>query len=279
MAGVGKSRLVAELLDGIAARATVLRGRCLHDGEGITFWPLVEALTAVGERAEHVLQRLGSGSVATPEELFWEVRRVIEALAAERPAVFHIDDLQWAEPTLLDLLDHVADLSRGAPILLLCTARQELLDERPTWGGGKLNATTLLLEPLATAESEALLDELGYRLDADARAHVIAASEGNPLFLEEMAALARERGTGEVPPTIQAVLAARLERLAVQEREALECGAIEGEVFHRLAVRALADEQLAPEVESRLAGLVRKELIRPHHRRSRVTRRSGSGIC
>ena len=264
MAGVGKSRLAAELLDGIAAQATVLRGRCLHYGEGITFWPLLEALTAVGERAEHVLQRLDSGSMATPEELFWEVRRVIEALAAEAPVALHIDDLQWAEPTLLDLLDHVADLSRGAPILLLCTARPELLEERPNWAGGKLNATTLLLEPLATADSEVLLDELGYRFDPDARAQVIAASEGNPLFLEETAALARERGTVEVPPTIQALLAARLERLPIPEREVLERGAVEGEVFHRLAVSALADEQPPTEVESRLVALLRKELIRPH---------------
>ena len=212
----------------------------------------------------HALHRLSRGGVATPQELFWEVRRLLEAFAAERPVVLHIDDLQWAEPTLLDLLDHVADLSRGAPILLLCTARPELLEDRPTWSGGKLNTITLLLEPLAAAECEALLDQLGDGLDPDARARVIAASEGNPLFLEEMAALARERGTVEVPPTIQALLAARLERLPVPEREVLERGAIEGEVFHRLAVRALADESLAPEIDLHLAGLVRKELIRPH---------------
>jgi len=178
--------------------------------------------------------------------------------------VLYLDDLQWAEPMLLDLLDHVADLSRGAPILLLCTARPELLDARPGWGGGKLTATTVLLEPLAGADSEALLDELGDGLDAEARARVVAASDGNPLYLEEMVALARERGTVEVPPTIQALLASRLEHLAVEERELLERGAVEGAVFHRLAVKALAGERLATEIELRLAGLVRKELIRPH---------------
>ena len=178
--------------------------------------------------------------------------------------VLHVDDLQWAEPMLFDLLDHVADLSRGVPILLLCTARPELHEERPGWAGGKLNATTVLLEPLGVSESAALLDQLGVGLDTNVRARVIAASEGNPLFLEEMVALARERGIVEVPPTVQALLAARLERLAVEEREVLERGAVEGEVFHRLAVRALASERLAAEVESRLAGLVRKELIRPH---------------
>ena len=261
---MGKSRLVAELLSGAGDGATVLRGRCLHYGEGITFWPLVEALMSVGEPAQQVLERLSSGGSATPEELFWEVRRLLESLASERPVILHVDDLQWAEQMLVDLLDHVVDLSRGLPILVLCTARPELLEDRPGWGGGKLNVTTVLLEPLGTAESETLLDQLGDGLDAETRERVIAASDGNPLFLEEMATLARERGTVEVPPTIQALLAARLERLAVEERELLERGAVEGEVFHRLAVRALASTRLAAEVESRLAGLVRKELIRPH---------------
>ncbi len=263
-AGVGKSRLVAELLTGVGEQATVLRGRCLHYGEGITFWPLVEALMPIGAGAGQVLEHLSGGGAATPEELFWEVRKLLESLAAERSVVLHLDDLQWAEPMLLDLLDHVADLSRGAPILLLCTARPELLDNRPAWGGGKLIATTLLLEPLAAWESEAMLDVLGDGLDPEARTRVIKASEGNPLFLEEMVALARERGTVEVPPTIQALLAARLELLGVEERELLERGAIEGEVFHRLAVKAMAGARLAAEVELRLTGLVRKELIRPH---------------
>lgn len=264
VAGVGKSRLVAELLARVGDGATVLSGRCLHYGEGITFWPLVEALTSAGQRARPTLDRLSTGGAATREELFLDVRRLLESGARERPTILYIDDLQWAEPTLLDLLDHVADLSRGAPILLLCTSRPELLEGRPSWGGGKLNATATLLEPLRTADSEKLLHALGDGLDAQSRARVIEAADGNPLFLEEMVALAQERGTVEIPPTIQALLAARLERLEVEERELLERGAIEGEVFHRLAVRALADERIAAEVELGLAGLVRKELIRPH---------------
>jgi class 3 adenylate cyclase/tetratricopeptide (TPR) repeat protein len=263
-AGVGKSRLVAELLAGVGETATVLRGRCLHYGDGITFWPLIEALIALEDRAGLVLERLDTGGAAVPEELFWEVRRLLEALALERPVILYVDDLQWAQPMLLDLLDHVVDLSRGAPILLLCAARPELLEDRPGWGGGKLNASAVLLEPLDAAESERLLAGLGDGLEADARARVVAASEGNPLFLEEMVALARERGTVAVPSTIQALLAARIERLAVDEREVLERGAVEGEVFHRLAVRALAGEGLSTGVELRLSGLVRKELIRPH---------------
>jgi class 3 adenylate cyclase/DNA-binding SARP family transcriptional activator len=264
VAGVGKSRLVAELLAVVSDAATVLSGRCLPYGEGITFWPLVEALTPLGEPAREVLKRLGAGGAATPEELFWDVRRLLESLAQERPVILHIDDLQWAEPMLLDLLDHVVDLSRGAPILLLCTARPELLEDRRAWSGGKLNASTVLLEPLDTADCEVLLDQLGDGLVPEARARVIAASQGNPLFLEEMAALTRERGTVTAPSTIQALLAARLERLAVEERELLERGAIEGEVFHLAAVRALSGEGVQADLESRLAGLVRKELIRPH---------------
>ena len=263
-AGVGKSRLVAELLAAVGRQATVLQGRCLAYGEGITFWPLIEALAMAGERAEPVLARLDGGGASMPEEIFWDVRRLLESLAAERPVVLHVDDLQWAEAMLLDLLDHVVDLSRGAPILVLCTARPELLEDRPGWGGGKLNATTVLLEPLAAEESLMLLEQLGDGLDTDARARVVAASEGNPLFLEEMVALARESGTVTVPGTIQALLAARLERLGAEERALLERGAVEGEVFHRLAVRALAEGHLAEQVDSRLAGLVRRELIRPH---------------
>lgn len=263
-AGVGKSRLVSELLDAVNAEATVLSGRCLHYGEGITFWPLIEALAPVGEPASRVLDRLESGGAATPEELFWEVRRLLEALALDRPVILHIDDLQWAEPTLLDLLDHVADLSRDSPILLLCTARPDLLEERPAWSGGKLSATTVRLQPLDAPSCDRLLDELGDGLMPDARARVIAASDGNPLFLEEMAALAREQHTLSVPSTIQALLAARLERLPEQERELLELAAVEGEVFHLTALRALASERIPGDLQQRLTGLVRKELIRPH---------------
>ena len=263
IAGVGKSRLVSELVADVGSDAMVLSGRCLHYGEGITFWPLIESLSTIGDRARDVVERLGSGGVAVPEELFFEVRRLLESLALERPVILHIDDLQWAEAMLLDLLDHVVELSRGAPILLLCSARPELLEDRPTWGGGKLNATAVLLEPLAATDCSLLLDQLGDGLAPDARARVIAASEGNPLFLEEMAALTRERGALVVPPTIQALLAARLERLPVGERELLERGAIEGEVFHGLPLRTLSDKPAA-DLEGAIAGLVRKELIRPH---------------
>ena len=127
-------------------------------------------------------------------------------------------------------------ISRGAPILVLCTARPELFEERPDWGRGADNASELVLDPLRNDECERLLDELGGDLDPDARARAIRTSEGNPLFLQEMIAFARERAGDAIPPTIQALLAARLERLAAPERGPLERGAVEGQVFHRSAV-------------------------------------------
>jgi class 3 adenylate cyclase/predicted ATPase len=261
-AGVGKSRLVAEVLGGLTDEATIVRGRCLDYGEGITFYALVEVLMQLGGRAASVLEQVTEGGSTSPAELFVAVRRLFEEVARERPLVVVFDDLQWAEPMLQDLLDHIADLSRGAPILLLCLGRPELLEERPGWGGGKLNATTVLLEPLDAGACEQLLDHLGEGLDPAARARVIEASEGNPLFVEEMAALAREVGVVGVPGTIQAVVAARLERLDDDQRAVIERGAVEGKVFHSGAVRGLgADAER--ELQVHLAALVRKELIRP----------------
>lgn len=263
-AGVGKSRLVAELLSDVGISSWVLRARCLPYGEGITFWPIIEALTPLGDVAQPVIDRLRDGGFAGPEELFLAVRRLLESLSAERPVILHVDDLQWAEPMLLDLLDHVADLSRVGPILVLCAARPELLDLRPGWGGGKLNATATLLGPLTAADAEKLLDELSDELDPEIRSPVLAASDGNPLFLEELVALAREAGLVTVPSTIEALLAARLERLSGEERDVLQCAAVEGEVFHLSAIAALVGERSAEALDSPLSSLVRKDLIRPH---------------
>src|SRR5205823_10479526 len=154
---------------------------------------------------------------------------------------------------------------REAPLLLLCLARPELLDRRSGWGGGKLNATTILLEPLSSTETDELLERLlgEAPLDAGLQQRIRDAAEGNPLFVEEMVALVEESGDGEisVPGTIQALLAARLDQLEPGERGVLERGSIEGRVFHRGAVQALAPEET--QVERRLTGLVRKELVRP----------------
>jgi class 3 adenylate cyclase len=265
-AGVGKSRLAAEFLAGSDTR--VLRGRCLSYGDGITYWPVVEILKQVGGLREGGVARplqalLGeTDRLASAEEIAWGFRKLIEQEAQTQPLVCVFDDLHWGEETLLDLVEHVAELSRDAPILLLCMARPELLERRPGWAGGKWNATTVLLEPLDVDETERLLAALG-GVDEQLRARIVQVAEGNPLFLEEMFALVRDSQTAavEVPPTIQALLAARLDQLDPAERAVLEHGSVEGRLFHRGAVAAMADGD--GQVDQRLLSLVRKELVRP----------------
>jgi len=273
-AGVGKSRLVSEFLCALEG-ATVLRGRCLSYGEGITYWPIVEVVKQAGgtdvladEVAHNALDAVLSetGAVATPDEIAWAFRKLLETRASERPVVCLFDDIQWGENTFLDLVEHVADLSRGVPILLLCMARPELLDHRPAWGGGKLNATSVLLEPLSESETDELITRLleGSALDDALQSRVRRAAGGNPLFVEEMLALVGESHHGDavaVPPTIQALLAARLDQLEPSERHVLERGSVEGEVFHRGGVAALSPDE--SRLDSRLIALVRKDLLRP----------------
>ena len=259
-AGVGKSRLVAALLSGVGQTADILRSRCLHYGEDITYWPLLEILIAIGVEPADVI-----GS--SPADTQLAFRKLLEARAAERPQVVVFDDIQWAEPVFLDLIEHIADWSRDAPIFLLCVARPELLEVRPGWGGGKLNATTILLEALPDEDCELLISELdgGGGLTSETRRRILQAAGGNPLFIEEMLALVGENGgTAEiiVPPTIQALLQSRLDRLGAGERDLIGRGAVEGEVFHRSAVRELAPETERDDVPAHLLSLVRKEMIR-----------------
>ena len=257
-AGVGKSRLVAEGLAPI--EATVVRGRCLPYGKGITYWPVVEVLKQLDllppddAAAVAIRSLLGENEAATSaEEIAWAFRKTLEQAAAERPLVVLFDDIQWGEETFRDLIEHVALLSSGAAILLLCLARPELTERRPAW------PVTLRLEPLGDEEVEELIPE---RIAGELREKITRAAGGNPLFIEEMLAMAAE-ASGEVvvPPTLQALLAARLDQLETAERGVLERGAVEGEIFHRGAVQALAPEET--QVTPRLAALVRKELIRP----------------
>jgi len=265
-AGIGKSRLAAEFLAGVDAR--VVRGRCLSYGEGITYWPVVEILKQLGtlpdgDAAQPLRTLLGeTDAPASADEIARGFRKLLEQEAQQRPLVVLFDDLQWAEETLLDLVEHVADLSRDSPLLLLCMARPDLLERRPAWGGGKWNATAVLLEPLDSAETERLLAELGDAPD-ELRGRIVRVAEGNPLFLEEMLALVRDSGGAEVevPPTIQALLAARLDQLDPAERSVLEHGSVEGRTFHRGAVAALGD--VDGSLDQRLVALVRKELVRP----------------
>jgi class 3 adenylate cyclase/tetratricopeptide (TPR) repeat protein len=306
-AGVGKSRLVQEFLRGPAAEATLLRGRCLSYGEGITFYPLAEvvqeaagvsqtddldtaraklaSLVADAEERDRIV-RLVAGLVSwdepvATEEAVWGVRKLLEHLARERPVVVVFDDIHWAEPTFLDLIEHLADWTREAALLLVCVARPELLEVRPAWGGGKMNATSILLEPLDAGAASELVDNLLGRAEipAEARTRILDAAEGNPLFVEEMLGMLIDDGLLRlegntwravedlaqitVPPTIQLLLAARLDRLDAEERAVIERGSVEGKIFHTGAVTTLAPETLRPHVPSRLLALARKELIRP----------------
>ncbi|HMA47393.1 MAG TPA: AAA family ATPase [Frankiaceae bacterium] len=307
-AGVGKSRLLHELLSRQRRRATVLHGRCLDYGEGMTFWPIAEVVRQAvgtsaadppGEVRDKLNRLLGGGAEAARivdkltallgdaeptvqvEELPEAVRFLLGALAAREPVVVVLDDLQWAQPALLDLLEHLADWMRDVPVLLCCLARPELLEIRPGWGGGKVNVTTILLQPLTREESAALLHHLlgGLEGAGPARERVTRAAEGNPLFLEELVAMLIDDGllaevdgrwvtTARlsrivVPPTVAALLAARLDSLPPGERAVLERASVAGEVFYRDAVAALSPPHERPLVTERLLNLVRKELLRP----------------
>ncbi len=311
-AGVGKSRLVHEFLTAARTDAAVLRGRCLPYGQGITWYPVAELLhSAVGldEEAEPaaVMDRLrdrlagvedaavilaqlaepiGIASNPAPvEEIFWAIRRLLEHLATSGPTVIVLDDLQWAEPAILDLIEHLADWVHGVPLFLLAMARPELLDLRLGWGGGKPDATTFLLEPLPSAETEHLVEALleGASITTLARERIAAAADGNPLYVEQVIEMLLDDGLVErgptgavvvgdletisVPPTIQALLAARLDRLSDGERRTIERAAVVGKEFGQRDVSELTPTAARADVASQLMGLVRKELIRPDRRR------------
>ncbi|HEV8252010.1 MAG TPA: adenylate/guanylate cyclase domain-containing protein [Candidatus Limnocylindria bacterium] len=307
-AGVGKSRVVEEFIGSVGNQAQVASGRCLAYGQGITYWPVTEAirsgagiadedpseaaLTRLGEilqaepEAERVAAIVGGllgiqDAPPVPDEIFWAIRKTFEALARKRPLILVFDDIHWGEPTFLDLIEHIADWTRDAPILLIVMARAELLEKRPTWGGGKRWVTTMSLEPLSEVESAELVSSLLGRaeLPAEFRTHISQAAEGNPLFVEELLAkliddgfLVRSNGGWvapadlrqlTLPPTIQALLAARLDGLNSEERSVIERAAVEGKVFHRGAVTDLTPEPMRGQVRDRLASLMRMELVRP----------------
>src|SRR5215207_6223597 len=250
-AGVGKSRLLNSVLDEMKPEATSLVGRCLAYGDGITYWPLRDVvhdldlaahIDAEDVAAVHGAIGVGETVAVPPEDIQRAVRRLAEALARAHPIVLGFDELHWAEPTFLDLVEHLADAIRDAPVLLVCLARPELLEERPSWAGGKLNSTTILLEPLDAEESDALVARLGGGgVPPDLRRQIAEVTEGNPLFIEEMVAMALEDPSAvAMPPTIQALLTARIERLAPEEQRVLAAASIAGRFFSRAAVRQLA---------------------------------------
>jgi class 3 adenylate cyclase/tetratricopeptide (TPR) repeat protein len=305
-AGVGKSRLIRELSSRVAGRALVLEGHCLPYGEGITFWPVAEIVKQAADVDEHappgaaldairalvpetdaerdlVTQRvanaigIGTGG-SSIQETFWAVRRLFETLARERPFVAVIDDIHWASPTLLDLLEYVAGFSVGHALMVVCTARHELRDERPDWGR---DGVTISLQPLAPAESghliQHLLDETA--LPRPLRETLVETAGGNPLFLEEMVRMLIDQGSlrredgrwvasiepteTRAPKTIQALIAARLDRLDDDERAVLQRGSVIGKVFYWGAVADMSPEDARGRVGGHLQALARRELIAP----------------
>jgi class 3 adenylate cyclase/tetratricopeptide (TPR) repeat protein len=285
--GVGKSRLAAELIATAGEDTLVVEGRCLPYGNGITYWPLVEVVRDLdlGQilgvepdgliAHERILEAVGRAEPRSrSDELYWAIRRLLETLARERPLVLVLDDIQWAEPAFLDLVEYLAGWSRDAPILVCCLARPDLAELRPAWAG-----TTIQLAPLPREHTRMLLENLAGPLDPDAADAVGRATGGNPLFLEEMLRMLVEDGvlverdgrleplaavdSLRVPETVQAVLAARLDRLDEDELSVLQRAAVIGQIFWWGAVADLSPPDEVGQVAGRLQALVRKGLIKP----------------
>lgn len=297
-AGVGKSRLAREFVDGLEG-ATVLVGRCLPYGEGITYWPLAEMVKTVAgisdddpveeafeklkahceDEAVADLLGLASGVLEaldgdrSPQEIAWAARGFVEKLAETQPVALAFEDIHWAEEPLLELVEHLADWVR-APLLLLCLARAELLDIHPGWGGGRVRATAIELEALGRSESELLVeallaDEKGV-VDPDVRRALLEKTEGNPLFVEETIRMMLERGTERaverIPDSLQALIGARIDRLPADQRSLLRRAAVIGRVFWAGAL-----EHLSPDVENvgdHLDDLLLRDFLLPETRSS-----------
>jgi class 3 adenylate cyclase/tetratricopeptide (TPR) repeat protein len=271
--GVGKSRLAhefSELIEG----ATVLSGRSLPYGEGVTYWSLAEMVKCAAgivdddpldvaieklrcfceDEAVADLLGLASGvleavqSERSQQEIAWAAREWAQRLAQEQPLVLIFEDIHWAEEPLLELIEHLVTWVREAPLLVISLARPELLDIRPGWGGGRVRATAIELERLGESDSEELIDALDDSLGPSEREEVLAKTEGNPLYLEETVRMLAEEGTeriGRIPDTLQALIAARIDRLAPEAKALLQRAAVIGRIFWEGAL-----ERLSPELES-----------------------------
>jgi class 3 adenylate cyclase/tetratricopeptide (TPR) repeat protein len=305
-AGVGKSRLVDAFATSISADAAVHRGRCLPYGKGITFWPFAEvvrdaagiaetdpiesaraklSLCVPGPDREAVVDRVAaaiglSRDTFPIEELFWGGRKLLAALADERPRVVVFDDVHWAEPTFLDFVEHVTESVDDAPLLLVCPTRPDLLEHRLEWGR-RARSRQVELAPLSRRETELVLENLfgGIEVSEALRRQLVAGSEGNPLFVEQLVSMLIDRGdlrledgawratrelaSLEVPPTIQALLAARLDHLGQEERAIIEPASVVGLVFARAALEQLVPDALRAKVPALLEGLAQKRLVRP----------------
>jgi DNA-binding SARP family transcriptional activator/predicted ATPase len=287
-AGLGKTRLVEEFAGKHGREAHVLTGRCLHYGEGITFWPLREVVrqAAGGDSPEEIkvllageadgatvadqLHRaLGAGTQGrtAAAEIFWAARRFLETLARRRPVLVVFEDVHWAEPTFLDLVESLALQPGGSPILLVCIARPELLDQRPGWAAEADRAAFFQLTPLGEGPAAALLDSVssGHRIAPFTRARLIDTAGGNPLYLEQLAvSLSEQSGSDtrlELPPTIQALLAARLQRLGPGASSVLAAAAIVGKDFGEGEIRELLPVEARAPLGRNLQTLAAKGLV------------------
>ena len=280
-AGVGKSRLAREFAASTGELPLV--GRCVSYGDGATFLPLAQIVRkAVPERPRAAILALLEGDdqaplvaervthltepadgAASTGEVFWAVRRFLEALARERPVVVLLEDIHWAEPTFLDLIEYLDSWPAEAALLVLCLARRELLEERPGWGSRN---GVLALEPLAEGEAGVLVEEVAAEsLDEETRTQIVRIAAGNPLFLEQLLAFLQEAGPSalvSVPPTVEALLAGRLERLDPAERALTERAAVAGRDFSRGGLLALSPPEELAGLDSRLMALVRRGLVR-----------------
>ena len=288
--GLGKSRLAREFVAGLEG-ATVLSGRCLPYGEGVTYWPLAEMVKSSAgisdddpldearaklrayceDEAVADLLGLAVGVLEAVEgeraqqEIAWASRAWAEQLAEAQPLVLLFEDVHWGEEPLLELIEHLAAWVREVPLLLLCIARTELLDVRPTWGGGRVRSTAIELEPLPPEESAelvaALTSELELELGIDT-ATVLAKSEGNPLYVEETVRMLAERtrgGVERIPDTLQSLISARIDRLPGTQRLLLQRAAVMGRIFMLGALERLSPE--VDDVHSGLEELLRRDLV------------------
>jgi tetratricopeptide (TPR) repeat protein len=297
--GVGKTRLAEEFREAIQGSATVLVGQTPSYGDGVTFAPLVELLSDAagvpGGEADEVAERLRARLVGQPDaaavgdrlaqvlgvgealasEASWAVRRLLEVIATERPLVVLLEDLHWAEGSMLDLADAVAERIHG-PVVFLCLARPEFLEQRPTWAAGKPRAITTTLPPLSTVEARRMAGHLLASAPDRVVDHVCDAAEGNPLYLEQLTATLEDQGlladgtwlgsedaTVEIPPTLQALLAARLDRLEPTPRLVLERASVEGRRFRIAALRVLAPDVPTEEFDAAIELLDQRGLIQP----------------
>jgi class 3 adenylate cyclase/tetratricopeptide (TPR) repeat protein len=294
--GVGKSRLAREFVEGLEG-ATVLPGRSLPYGEGVTYWPLAEMVKCAAgiadddpldvaieklrafceDEAVADLLGLASGvleavqSESSAQEIAWAAREWAQRVALEQPLVLVFEDIHWAEEPLLELIEHLATWVREAPLLLVCLARPELLDLRPGWGGGRVRATAIELEALRRDESEQLVDALleDGELTEQARQELLDKTEGNPLFVEETMRMLAEEGiqsVDRIPDTLQALIAARIDRLPAPAKAILQRAAVIGRIFWEDAVQRLSPE--LDSIEEPLEDLLLRDFVLPEPRSS-----------